>query len=191
MLVHGNEGDAHTLREKIADVLATMGLSFSEAKTRVVHMSEGFEFLGFRIQWRRQIGTNTWHVYTLIADRPVRSLKVKIRAATNRSSQQDPKAVLIRLGQIVRGWSNYFRRAVRKHALARLAHFVWWRVARWLSTLHRWTWKDFRRQFSRPDGRWKPLSANGINLFDLAAVPVTRYRYRGAIPTPWALPKPA
>ncbi|MDQ2846688.1 MAG: group II intron reverse transcriptase/maturase [Actinomycetota bacterium] len=191
VLVHGNESDVHDLREEIAQVLATMGLSFSEAKTRVVHMSEGFDFLGFRIQWRRKMGTNKWHVYTFIADRPVRSLKVKIRAATNRSSQQDPKAVLIRLGQIIRGWSNYFRHAVCKHTFARLAHFVWWRVARWLATLHRWTWTDFRRHFTRPDGRWKPLSAGGINLFDLAAVPVTRYRYRGGIPTPWALPQPA
>jgi len=191
VLVHGNERDVHDLRKEIAQVLATMGLAFSEAKTRVVHMSEGFDFLGFRIQWRRKMGTNKWHVYTFIADRPVRSLKVKIRAATNRSSQQDPKAVLIRLGQIIRGWSNYFRHAVCKHTFARLAHFVWWRVARWLSRLHRWTWTDFRRQFTHPDGRWKPLSAQGINLFDLAAVPVTRYRYRGAIPAPWALPKPA
>ncbi len=191
VLVHGNESDVHDLHKEIAQVLATMGLTFSEAKTRVVHMSEGFDFLGFRIQWRRKMGTNKWHVYTFIADRPVRSLKVKIRAATNRSSQQDPKAVLIRLGQIIRGWSNYFRHAVCKHTFARLAHFVWWRVARWLSTLHRWTWTDFRRQFTRPDGRWKPLSAQGINLFDLAAVPVTRYRYRGGIPTPWALQQPA
>jgi len=35
------------------------------------------------------------------------------------------------------------------------------------------------------------LSADGITLFDLAAVPVTRYRYRGAIPTRWVLPQPA
>jgi RNA-directed DNA polymerase len=190
VLVHGQKGDVHALREEIAEVLAAVGLSFSEAKTRVVHMSDGFDFLGFRIQWRRKMGTNRWHVYTFIGDRPVRSLKTKIRAATNKTSQQDPKAVLTRLGQTIRGWSAYFRHAVCKHTFARLSHFVWWRVARWLSTLHHWTWTDFRRQFTHPDGRWKPLSADGIALFDLATVPVTRYRYRGAIPTPWAL-KPA
>jgi RNA-directed DNA polymerase len=157
----------------------------------VVHLRDGFDFLGFRIQWRRKMGTNRWHVYTFIADRPVRSLKAKIRAATNKTSQQDPSAVLIRLGQITRGWSNYFRHAVCKHTFARLSHFVWWRVARWLSTLHHWSWTDFRRRFTRPDGRSEPLSADGITLFDLAAVPVTRYRYRGVVPTPWALPKPA
>jgi RNA-directed DNA polymerase len=189
VLVHGTEGDVVNLREEIAEVLATMGLRFSEAKTRVVHMGDGFDFLGFHIQWRHKRGSNKWHVYTFIADRPVRSVKAKIRAATSRTSTQDPGAVLIRLAQIMRGWSNYFRHAVAKHTFGRLAHFAWWRVARWLRRLHRWGWKDFRRRFTTPQGRWRPLSVDGIELFNLEAVPVARYRWRGnTIPTPWALP---
>lgn len=192
VLVHGTQVDAEALREDIAAVLSTIGLRFSAAKTRVVHMSEGFDFLGFHIQWRRKYGTNTWHVYTFIAERPIRSVKAKIRALTHRTSQQDPRAVLVRINQILRGWSNYFRHAVCKHTLRRLAHFVWHRVARWLRTLHRWSGRTLRRRFRRPDGQWKPLSADGIELFDLSAIPITRYRYRGgAIPTPWALPQPA
>ncbi len=39
-----------------------------------------------------------------------------------------------------------------------------------------------------PDGRWKPITADGIELFNLEAVPITRYRYRGnTIPNPWTL----
>jgi RNA-directed DNA polymerase len=188
VLVHGTEDDVVNLREEIAPVLATMGLRFSEAKTRVVHMGDGFDFLGFHIQWRRKRGSNKWHVYTFIADRPVRSVKAKIRVATTRTSAQDPGTVLIRLAQIMRGWSNYFRHAVAKHTFGRLAHFAWWRVARWLRRLHRWGWKDFRRRFTTPQGQWRPLSVAGIELFNLEAVPVTRYRWRGnTIPTPWTL----
>ena len=95
-------------------------------------MSDGFDFLGFHIQWKRKRGTNKWHVYTFIADRPIRSVKAKIRALTNRKSQQNPAAVLIRLNQIMRGWTNYFRHAACKRTLSRLFHFVWWRVIRWL-----------------------------------------------------------
>jgi RNA-directed DNA polymerase len=153
-----------------------------------VHMSEAFDFLGFRIQWKRKGGTDKWHVYTFIADRPIRSLKAKIRALTNRTSQQDLRYVLIRLNQIMRGWANYFKHAVCKHTLGNLAHFAWWRVIRWLRTLHRWSWKDVRRAFTTPEGRWKPVTADGIELFNLEAVPVTRYRYRGStIPSPWVL----
>ena len=78
----------------------------------MVHLGDGFDFLGFHIQWRRKRGTNKWHVYTFIADRPIRSLKAKIRALTHRTSQQDLRAVLIRLNQIMRGWANYFKHAV-------------------------------------------------------------------------------
>ena len=112
MLVHGTQADAETLREQIADVLTPLGLRLSPAKTRIVHMSEGFDFLGFRVQWKRKGGTSKWHVYTFIADRPIRSLKDKIRALTRRTSQQPPRDVLIRLNQIMRGWANYFRHAV-------------------------------------------------------------------------------
>ena len=131
MLVHGTQADTETLREEIADVLAPLGLRLSPAKTRIVHMSEAFGFLGFRIQWKRKGGTSKWHVYTFIADRPIRSLKAKVRALTNRTSQQSPASVLTRLGLILRGWSTYFRHAVSKHTFSALANFVWHRVASW------------------------------------------------------------
>ena len=127
VLVHGSQRDAEALREEIAGVLAGLGLRLSEAKTRVVHMSEGFSFLGFRIQWRRKRGTGRDYVCTFIDDRPVRSLKAKIRALTPRTSQQDLEYVLTRLNQVMHGWANYFRHAVAKNVFAMLDNFAWWR----------------------------------------------------------------
>ncbi|MGH3671667.1 MAG: group II intron reverse transcriptase/maturase [Pseudonocardiaceae bacterium] len=189
VMVNGARDHAEALHEEIAQVLAPMGLRLSQAKTQVVHLSEGVDFLGFHLQWRRKRGTqDQWYVYTFIADRPVRQLKDKIRALTPRTSQLDPKSVLIRLNQIMRGWSNYFRHAVAKAVFRKLENFVWHRVTRWLKTRHRWSWRDIRRWLARPDGSWQPISADGITLFDLGKVPVTRYRYRGnKIPKPWAL----
>src|SRR5436190_16711842 len=109
ILVHGLREHTEALREDVATALAPLGLRLSAAKTQVVHMSDGFDFLGFRIRWKRKRGTNKWYVYTFIADRPIRSVKAKIRALTNRTSQQDPGAVLTRLNQIMRGWANYFK----------------------------------------------------------------------------------
>ena len=187
MLVNGSEQDAQALHEDIAQVLATMGLGFSEAKTRVVHMSEGFSFLGFRIQWRRKRGTSRWYVYTFIDDRPIRTLKTEIRALTSRTSQLDLGYVLTRLNQVMHGWANYFRHAIAKNVFAMLGSFAWWRVIRMLMTRHRWRWKDVRRQLTTASGRWMPVTAGEITLRPIAAIPVTRYRYRGTkIPTPWA-----
>jgi RNA-directed DNA polymerase len=186
VLVSGSEQDVAVLREQIAGVLAALGLRLSESKTRVVHMSEGFSFLGFRIQWRRKRGTGKWHVYTFIDDRPVRSVKAKIRALTRRTSQQDLGYVLTRLNQVMHGWANYFRHAVAKNVFAMLDNFAWWRVIRMMRQRHRWRWKDVRRWLVTPSGQWRPITAGEVEMRRVAAIPVTRYRYRGAkIPTPW------
>ena len=93
VLVHGSRADVDALHEDVARVLQPLGLRLSPAKTRVAHMEDGFDFLGFHIQWCRKRGSNKWHVYTFIADRPIRSLKAKIRALTHRTSQQNPRNV--------------------------------------------------------------------------------------------------
>src|SRR6266540_2612079 len=56
VMVAGTWADAERLRDEAAAVLAPMGLRLSEEKTRIVHIDEGFEFLGMRIQRHRQRG---------------------------------------------------------------------------------------------------------------------------------------
>ncbi|GAA0373730.1 group II intron reverse transcriptase/maturase [Actinoallomurus spadix] len=186
ILVCGDQDDTHALREDITAVIAPMGLRLSQAKTRVVHMADGFDFLGFRIQWRRKRGTDTWHVYTFIANRPIRSLKAKIRALTHRTSQQDLGYVLSRLNRLMRGWAGYFQHAVAKHTLDNLENFAWWRVIRLMRQRYRWKWKDVRRHLVTPTGRWRRPSADGIELFNIASTTITRYRYRASsIPNPY------
>jgi RNA-directed DNA polymerase len=194
VLTDGSRHHLTALRERITDVLAPMGLVLSQAKTQIVHMSEGFEFLGFRIQWARKRGTPTWHVYTFISDRPLRSVKAKIRALTPRTSQAELKDTLIRINQITRGWANYFRHAIASRTFNHLQQYTWWRIVRWQRTRHRWNWKDVRRWLTDPHGRWKPITADGTALFDPTSIPIRRYRYRGnTIPTPFtlSLPQPA
>jgi RNA-directed DNA polymerase len=51
--------------------------------------------------------------------------------------------------------------------------------------------EDVRRQFTTPTGRWLPIMAGDTQLRRIAAIPVTRYRYRGSkIPNPWVLNHP-
>lgn len=186
VLIDSTEQDAAAVREQIAGVLATLGLRFSGARTRVAHLSEGFSFPGFRIQWRRKRGTSKWHVCTFIDQRPIRALKAKIRAVTPGTSQLDMGYVLTRLGQVMHGWANYFRHAVAKNTFSMLDNFAWRRVVRMLRARHRWRWKDVRRRFTAPTGRWLPITAGQTGLRPIAAIPVTRYRYRGTnIPSPW------
>jgi RNA-directed DNA polymerase len=57
VLVSGTREHAEALRDQVGDVLAPMGLRLSPEKTTVVHIDDGFDFLGFRIQRHRKPGT--------------------------------------------------------------------------------------------------------------------------------------
>ena len=191
ILVHGTHKDAEALREDVAAVLTPLGLRLSQAKTRVVHMSDGFNFLGFRIRWKRKRGTNKWYVYTFIADQPLRSLKAKIRALTHKTSQWSLASILTRLGQLMRGWANYFRYAVAKHTFSKLDDFTFWRLAHLLRARHGWNWGQLRRHLTSATGRWQ-IEADGISFFRIEKVAITRYSYRGnKIPSPWPATNPA
>jgi RNA-directed DNA polymerase len=64
LVVSGTRADAERLRDELAEVIAPIGLRLSEPKTRIAHIDEGFDFLGWRIQRHRKKGTTKRYVYT-------------------------------------------------------------------------------------------------------------------------------
>ncbi len=184
VMVAGTRDHAERLRGEVEAVLAPMGLRLSEAKTRVVHIDEGFDFLGFRI--RRKEGTNRRFVYTYPSKKALGAIKRKVKTVTKQGTNNPLSSLLRQLNAVLQGWTNYFRHGVSKATFGYLRHYAWWRVVRWLRRKHRRTgWKQLRARFLRYDDKtW--VSDGDVELFDPAAVAVTRYRYRGDIPTPWA-----
>ena len=49
VLCNGTKAEALAIKEKLKELLSTMGLTLSEEKTKITHITEGFNFLGFRI----------------------------------------------------------------------------------------------------------------------------------------------
>jgi RNA-directed DNA polymerase len=114
IMVCGSKAHADALWEEVADVLAPLGLRLSESKTRVVHLDEGFVFLGFRIQRRIKRGTGKKTVYTYPSKKALLSIMAKVRALTNRSRHLTLEALLRQLNPVLRGWCTYFRHGVSK-----------------------------------------------------------------------------
>ncbi len=184
IMVAGTRDNAEALRGQVTDVLEPLGLRLSEAKTQVVHLDEGFDFLGHHIQRRRKRGTSKHCVYTYPTRKAIASIKAKVKALTSRSSPGDLAALLRRLNATLRGWARYFRHGSAKRAFSKIDSYAWERVVIWLRRRHhRLSWKAMRRSFMIG---WKP-AADGITLAGAATVTVTRYRFRGStISTPWA-----
>jgi RNA-directed DNA polymerase len=66
VLIVGTRADADALWDEVGAVLAPMGLRLSVEKTRVIHIDEGFDFLGWHIQrqnWRGRTGKKAVYTY--------------------------------------------------------------------------------------------------------------------------------
>ena len=86
IIVTGTRHHAEALREEVAAVLAPLGLRLAEEKTRVVHIDEGFDFLGFTIRRMRKRGTSKHYVYTYPSRKAIQAIKDKVSAKTYRST---------------------------------------------------------------------------------------------------------
>jgi RNA-directed DNA polymerase len=193
LMVTGDRHHAEALREEVSAVLAPLGLRLAPEKTKVVHIDEGFTFLGFDIRRLRKRGTGKYYVYTKPSRKAIQAIKDKVKAKTCRSTRHQELDELIRsLNRSLAGWANYFRHGVSKAVFSAIDSFTWLRLMRWIRRKfegkHRLGMKDLRRRFC--DKGWR-FACNGVAFTGASSVAVTRYRYRGNnIPTPWT-PIPA
>ncbi|MGI8809216.1 MAG: reverse transcriptase domain-containing protein [Acidimicrobiales bacterium] len=89
VMVHGTRCDAEALWAEVVAVLAPIGLRLSEEKTRICHIDEGFDFLGWRIQRRRMRGRNGKRaVYTYPSKKALASVTAKVRSLTCRAKHR-------------------------------------------------------------------------------------------------------
>src|SRR5438034_2965614 len=115
VMVAGERRHAEALREQVATVLAQLGLRLSLEKTRVVHVDEGFDFLGMHIRRQRKRGTQKYYVYTKPSRKAIQAVKDKVKVATYRSTRdQALDEMLTSLNRMLAGWANYHRHGVSK-----------------------------------------------------------------------------
>jgi RNA-directed DNA polymerase len=185
LLVRGGRDDAEALCDEAAAVLAPMGLRLSEEKTKISHIDEGLDFLGWRIQRHRKPGTSKSYIYTYPAKKAVHAVTGKVRTLSRLNKNLPLEVLLHNLNPVLRGWCTYFQPGVSSRTFRYLRAFAWRRVLSWLRRKHpRMNWKQLRRRYCQ--GGWWPAAAS-VALFDPGRMRTTRYRYRGAaIPAPWA-----
>jgi RNA-directed DNA polymerase len=108
------------------------GLSLSEAKTRVVHSTEGFEFLGFRLI---SVKTKSNQQYKLKIY-PSRSSKARFIERTRSILQQNRAVsayILIQLlSPYLIGWANYFQYSECSQEFNKLDYILFQQLRAWV-----------------------------------------------------------
>jgi RNA-directed DNA polymerase len=129
---------AESVREKLAGWLAERGLSFNPDKTRIVRLTQGFDFLGWT--FRRY---SNGKLLTKPSKAAIRKHRQRLATETRRLRGSNAKAVIAAFNPVIRGWTAYHRCMVSSEVFSSLEDYMW-----------KLTWKWARRSHKNKSGRW-------------------------------------
>ena len=129
VLCHSQE-QAGQVKARLAEWLAPRGLAFNEGKTQIVHLSEGFDFLGFNVRRYRH------KLLVKPSKAAVARLRARLAAEMRALRGSNALAVIAKLNPIIKGWAAYYRGAVSKRIFASLDHYLWKLLYKWSAWSH-------------------------------------------------------
>jgi RNA-directed DNA polymerase len=154
--------DAEQVIATLRTWLGQRGLTFSDEKTRIVHLSDGFDFLGFSVRHYPARGSSRTGQKLLITPSraAVHKLRDRIRSIWWKHRGAPVVALLQDLNPLIRGWANYFRIGVTSATFAALDSWMFTRASRYAKFRHpkkAWTWRQHRywgKLNPHRDDRW-------------------------------------
>ncbi len=161
--------------------LAERGLRLSTAKTRIVHINEGFDFLGWHFRKYSE------KLLIKPSKKNAQAFYEKLRTVIGDNLGARQEDLIRLLNPILRGWSQYHSPVCAKKAFSRMDSLLFERLWRWARRRHpnksaRWIrqkyWHNvgnrhwvFAAKMERKDG-----SKGLMELYYLSGTPIKRHK---------------
>lgn len=167
----------------IIEFLRKRGLVLSKEKTNIVHIKQGFDFLGWNF---RKYGKK---MLIKPSQKNVKAFYEKVKEIISTSLSVPTDVLIHRLNPLLRGWATYHKGVVAKAIFSKLDSQIYWRLMRWGLRRHsrksaKWV---LERYWKRPNGRWDFMStisehdetdtdkSHSLALIKLADTPIVRH----------------
>jgi len=174
------------VRPWIEAFLAERGLRLSAAKTKIVHIDQGFDFLGWN--FRKYSGT----LLIKPSKKNVQTFYEKLKTVISDNIGAKQENLIRLLNPMLRGWAQYHSPVVAKEAFSRMESLLFWRLMRWAKRRHPtkkvdWIGRKYWR--SVDDRNWvfatpvttKEGGKEMLELYSLSGTPIERHKKaRGA-----------
>jgi RNA-directed DNA polymerase len=142
------KSDAGKIIEELKVWLAKRGLTLSGEKTQIVHLSEGFDFLGFNVREYNSTNTRTGKVRLIKPSKEaLQRHRDKMRDEWLKLRGASVGAVVRTLTPKIKGWANYYRHQVASKTFSSLDKWMFRRECRYANRKHpnrNRKWKDNR-----------------------------------------------
>jgi len=160
---HSRE-QAEQVKARLAEWLAPRGLVFNQDKTKIVHLTEGFDFLGFNVR-RYQNGK----LLIKPSRAAVRRLRERLASEMRRLRGSNAAAVIAALNPVIRGWAAYYRGVVSSKIFSKLDDYMWKLTYKWAKHAHpgkpkKWIIRRYFGRFNRfRNNKWVFGNRAGID----------------------------
>lgn len=169
-----------TVKPAVERFLRVRGLSLSEEKTKLTHIDEGFDFLGYNI--RKYKGK----LVIKPSRENVKSFLCDLRALIKANNSASTENLIRQLNPKIRGWANYFSHVCAKETFSYVGYHLFQALWRWSKRRHpnkglKWIKsKYFRIEGNRHwvfTSKVQNRKGNWVNLdlVDINQVPIKRH----------------
>jgi RNA-directed DNA polymerase len=169
------------IRPWIEAFLAKRGLRLSQAKTKIVHIDQGFDFLGWNFRKYEE------KLLIKPSKKNVKAFYEKLRKVIGEHLMVRQEDMIRLLNPILRGWAQYHSPVVAKQAFSRMESLLFWRLMRWAKRRHPnksagWIRQKYWRSVG--DRQWvfavdvdtKDGNKSVMELYSLAGTPIERHK---------------
>jgi len=133
-------------------ILEQLGVRLNDEKTRIEHVSRGFEFLGYKIKRGSQpmrlaahkikSGAHHGALYAYPTEKSIRRFKDQIRRCTHRKIPLTTEGIIEEMNPVIRGWGLYYHKAHVRKLFNRLNRWIIQRI--WSHRCKRWRCSGWR-----------------------------------------------
>lgn len=173
--------EAESMYGKLQPYLLKRGLELAEDKTRITHITEGFNFLGFNVR-KYKVGKKL-KLLIKPSKESVQKARDKIKETFHQMRGCNVKTLIKNLNPLLRGFGYYWRHQVAKKIFSTMDSYVFGKVVRHLKRLHpNKSWKWIKKRYFKPDihgqskDRWLLTAPNKpVQLIKMAWIPIERH----------------
>lgn len=177
------KNEAESMYEKLKPYLKKRGLTLAKDKTKVTHIREGFDFLGFNVKQYKTVRGVTLLIKP--SKSSIKKTKEKIKEIFTRYRGCKIGILINKLNPIIRGIGNYWSSSVSKDAFKKIDYYIWIKIRKYLKFLHPkkpWKW-IIKKYFSRDihgvsKDRWllTDKSMKNCQLMKMQWIPIIRHQ---------------
>lgn len=165
----------------VRQFMTERGLTLSEEKTKITHVSEGFDFLGFNIREYKSNGK----LLTKPSKDAMKDFCDKVRTKVKSNKSAKASSLIRMLNHMIPGWTNYYRYGASSKAFSRVDYEVYKTLWQWAKRRHPKKGKHWikERYFKQLHGReWcfaattkKSDKETALSIKRLADTPILKY----------------